>query len=154
MRAFLCLFGDDTLGVVLYLVDSQSVVQIKISEPNTIANSPWSISMLSYTRLLVIVCRVSNCMMHASLQYFASSQIGHISCLSLKCQKTADCVSKYSRVMIFAAIEPPQYIVVLPTGGKRIDKHDQGFDDFVFGGFGRWSIGLGASPKSILQRNS
>ena len=78
----------------------------------------------------------------------------YIACLSLKCQKTADCVSKYSRVMIFAAIEPPQYIVVAPTSGKRIDRHDQGFDDFAVGGFGRWSIGLRASLKPILQRNS
>ena len=48
----------------------------------------------------------------------------YIACLSLKCHKTADCVSKYSRVTIFMAIEPPQYIVVPPTGGKTIDNHD------------------------------
>ena len=35
MRAFLCLFGDDTLGVVLYFVDSQSVVQISNTPSNT-----------------------------------------------------------------------------------------------------------------------
>jgi len=52
--------------------------------------------------------------------------------------------------MIFVAIEPPQYIVVLPTGGKTIDKHDQGFDDFAFGGVGRWSIGLRAPPYFTL----
>ena len=73
---------------------------------------------------------------------------------SLKCQKTADCVSKYSRVMIFAAIEPPQHIVIPPTIDKRIDRHDQGFDDFAVGGFGRWSIGLRTSTKPIFQRNS
>ena len=56
--------------------------------------------------------------------------------------------------MIFAAIEPPQYIVVPPTSGKRIDRHDQGFDDFAVGGFGRWSIGLRTSTKPIFQRNS
>ena len=39
MRVFLCLFGVDTRGIVLYLVDSQNVVLIRISEANTITNS-------------------------------------------------------------------------------------------------------------------
>jgi hypothetical protein len=39
VRAFLCLFGDDTLGVVLYLVDSQSVV-IRINEKKIIVHYP------------------------------------------------------------------------------------------------------------------
>ena len=84
MRAFLCLFGDDTLGVVQSLVDSQNVVQIKISEPNIIANSPWSISVLSHTTLLVLVRRVSNCMMHT--QAFTILQVSKLenSCLKLK----------------------------------------------------------------------
>jgi hypothetical protein len=56
--------------------------------------------------------------------------------------------------MIFAVIEPPQYVVVPPTSGKRIDRHDQSIDYFAVGGFGRWSIGLRTSTKPIFQRNS
>lgn len=41
-----------------------------------------------------------------------------------------------------------------PTSGKRLDRHDQGFDDFAVGGFGRWSIGLRTSTKPIFQINS
>ena len=39
----------------------------------------------------------------------------------LKCLKTADCITNYSSVMIFATRELPQYIVVQPTGGKMSD---------------------------------
>ena len=42
----------------------------------------------------------------------------------LKCQKTADCITNYSSVMILAVRELPQYIVVPPTDCKMKDMID------------------------------
>ena len=39
----------------------------------------------------------------------------------LKCLKTADCITNYSSVMIFATRELPQYIVVPLTNSKMRD---------------------------------
>jgi hypothetical protein len=39
----------------------------------------------------------------------------------LKCQKTADCITNYSSIMILAVRELPQYIVVLLTNSKMKD---------------------------------
>jgi len=60
VRAYLCLFGDDTFGVVLYLVDSQNVVQIKISEPNTIANILWSAAIYQNHEMLATFFNFKN----------------------------------------------------------------------------------------------
>jgi hypothetical protein len=38
-----------------------------------------------------------------------------IPCLLLKLRKYADCITKYTRVMIISTGEPPQYIVVPAT---------------------------------------
>jgi hypothetical protein len=50
----------------------------------------------------------------------------HISCLLLKLKKRPDCITKFKRVMIFAAIETlqyiVQYIVVRPTDCKMKDR--------------------------------
>jgi hypothetical protein len=45
-----------------------------------------------------------------------------MSCLLLKLKKRPDCITKFKRVMIFAAIETPQYIVVRPTNCEMKDR--------------------------------
>ena len=47
---------------------------------------------------------------------FLAVRFVYTTCLSLKWQNTSDCITQYSLVMIFAASEPTQYIVVFPTG--------------------------------------